>query len=382
MIFFRADGNSQVGAGHVMRCLSIADAFVHAGEDVIFYTAGNELSSLIESRGIKNIVINSDFMKMESELVFLKGEIEEEKPDAIFVDSYFVTSQYLKSLQSYCHSVGGKLVYMDDVLKFAYPCDYLINYNVYAPDCREKYLKLYYGEGGIASTGVANLDLEEPGNLDLRGATTGDVAKPELLLGPEYLPIRKEFRGLPNRVMNESVSDILISTGGADFEHLALGIVKSLVDGVVIVPDGVRVHLLVGAMNTDKDEIERLASSNDVLQIEYNVKDMVALMQNCDIAVSAAGSTLYELIATQTPTITYVLADNQILGAEAFSTRDLMDYVGDIRALGEAGLISEIFERVNQYIADASLRADKIASMGEFPTDGAERIVKEILGWH
>lgn len=316
MLFFRADGNEKIGAGHIMRCLSIASAACEQGEQILFYTAGNEFSKVIQENDIENIVINSDFMKMESELVFLKKEILSRKPEFIFVDSYYVTKMYLASILEWCHSYGGKLIYIDDVMAFAYPCDFLINYNIFGPDMKETYIKMYL-ENGIKE---------------------GMDEFPRLMLGLDYVPLRKEFTNLPPRVARPDAKDILVSTGGADTEHIALEIARAVVD----MSDEERAdyvfHILVGAMNTDKVAIEIIAANCKNIVVHYNVKDMISLMWSCDVAVSAAGSTLYELCATQTPTITYVVADNQILGAEGFEKAGLIEYAGDVRKSGKETL--------------------------------------------
>nr|MCR5748365.1 hypothetical protein [Lachnospiraceae bacterium] len=334
MILFRADGNSSVGSGHIMRCLSIADAAKDKGIECLFVTAGNEFSGIIEKRGFKDIVLGTDYRDMDSELEKLEEIILERKPEVVFVDSYFVTEAYLSSLKKTAHEVrtevneveetvqevreavrdvnrqgGGKLVYIDDVLSFPYPCDVLINYNIYAE--REKYLELYQGK---EKTGI-----------------------PEMLLNTEYAPLRKEFRpdniiaDKPVRNMNEDralndnsvsnvniesddneVADILVSTGGADSEHLMIELVRAVKK---IGCDRV-FHFVVGAANEDKKEIygEALGEKNIVLH--ENVTQMAELMRSCKVAISAAGSTLYELCATKVPTITYILADNQMPGAD------------------------------------------------------------------
>ena len=70
-IFFRADANSSIGMGHVMRCLSIADAFHSLGNDSIIITfilADDTVEKLIQDRGYKTVVLHSKYSKMEGEL--------------------------------------------------------------------------------------------------------------------------------------------------------------------------------------------------------------------------------------------------------------------------------------------------------------------------
>lgn len=155
---------------------------------------------------------------------------------------------------------------------------------------------------------------------------------PTLLLGASYVPLRNEFQNLPKRIVKEHATDILISTGGSDPEHIA----KKMVEYIVKNNRKLAIfyfHFVIGAMNPDKNDIENIIGAIENVTLYSNLKTISGLMQKCDLAISAAGSTLYELCATQTPTITYILADNQILGAEEFARQGIMQYVGDAREL-------------------------------------------------
>jgi len=326
VIFFRADGNSKIGAGHIMRCLSIASAAVSSGEEVIFYTSTSDFKDKIESLGIKNVVLNSDFTNMESEIGFFKNDIVKNKPKTLFVDSYYVTKEYLLNLKEICHSIGSKLVYIDDVAVFAYPCDCLINYNLFAEQYNKIYRDMYKNEG---------------------------VNLPTLLLGVEYVPLRKEFTNLENRKVRSRATDILVSTGGADTEHIALSFAKYIDENYT---GNLKFHIVIGAMSKDREAIEALAEKNEIIMTYFDVRDMVSLMQSCDMAISAAGSTLYELCATQTPTITYVVADNQIVAAEYFEKAGVMIYEGDIRLIDNEEMMKALLERTIKLCDDYTCR--------------------------
>ena len=84
-------------------------------------------------------------------------------------------------------------------------------------------------------------------------------------------------------------------------------------------------------MSQDYNDILNELSGTQNIIVHKDVKDMLSLMCSCDIAVSAAGSTLYELCACGVPTITYVLADNQINGEKSFVESGSMISIGDIR---------------------------------------------------
>lgn len=149
-IFFRTDANSSIGMGHVMRCLSIADAFHSLGNDsiiIIFILADDTVEKLIQDRGYKTVVLHSKYSKMESELPL--WDIQSfETIHLLIVDSYYVTEHYLSSMRELIRTQDnngdkGKLVYIDDVNAFLYPVDILINYNVYGSTV--DYEKMYAG---------------------------------------------------------------------------------------------------------------------------------------------------------------------------------------------------------------------------------------------
>ena len=109
----------------------------------------------------------------------------------------------------------------------------------------------------------------------------------------------------------------------------------------------------------------------------FRSRMMSKLMRKCDLAVSAAGSTLYELCATQTPTITYILANNQIPGAEGFERHGIMRCVGDWRTLG-ADCLTELLIKESVALAHNYEERRRIAVRQRSVVDGrgVARILK------
>ncbi len=335
MIYIRADAHPDVGMGHIMRCLSIADA-CHLAMDIIFILAENRVADFVESRGYKTFVLNTAYDRLEEEL----NRWPDDPPQCIIVDSYYVTPAYLTALRERLGD-SGKLIYLDDLALFPYPVDILVNYNVYG------------------------LYLDYTGLYDHR-------AVPHLLLGPSYAPLREMFRGLPGREQKKECTDILISTGGADMIHLALKIVK-------LRPTGFNYHILIGRLNKDRDEIKKLAQSQPNIIIHESVGDMRALILSMDICVSAAGSTLYEICACGVPLITYILADNQIPGAGTFEKSGLAVNCGDLRT-GDMDSAEKILTAVERLAGQYEYRVEVGKRMQEMIDGyGAERLVRQLM---
>lgn len=331
MILIRADANAHIGMGHIMRCLSLADAFQSMSLEVMFVLADDSVSKLVCDRGYRVTVLNSVYNKMEEELDLWPNLL----PDFIIVDSYFVTDRYLKVLGK-----RTKVVYIDDIAALPYPVDVLVNYNAYGTEI--DYHRLY-----------------------------NKTVEPILLLGGSYAPLREMFQGIPKRVQRMDVKDVLFSTGGSDDQHVALKLLK-------FQPKNYIYHMLIGALNTDKEEIYELAKTQPNIIIHENVRDMKVLISSCDIAVSAAGSTLYEICACGVPLITYITADNQIYGAKAFERQGLGINCGDLRYYDKG--MEKIVREVNFLASDYHRRVDMGVRMQEMiDGKGAERLASVLV---
>lgn len=342
MILFRADGNAEVGAGHIMRCLSVAAAAAARGQLCRFVLASEEMAPIVRGRGFDCDVLYTDYTDMERELPQLNPVLAEQEPDQIVVDSYFVTPQYLQALRQY-----APLVYMDDLAAFAYPVDVLVNYNLYGPEL--PYTALY---------------------------EQANVPKPRLLLGVAYVPMRQEFRCLPPHAGNGAIKNVLVSTGGADHEHMARRMVEYL-QGRNDLTDGRQYHFIVGPAQPDKAWLERQAENAVWLKLHENVQNMSQMMRSCDIAVSAGGSTVYELCACGTPAILYTLADNQMQIAQTFARSGLIPWAGDIRKNLTDCL--HTIESEMERLQDAQLRKERSKRMQQIVDgEGASRIAGEI----
>jgi len=339
MIVFRVDGNKDIGLGHVMRCLSIADSFRKNKKECVFVMADNSVEELIETRGYKVVVLNTCYESPELEIDSIEDTICPLSPELLIVDSYYVTYEYLKYLNKL-----AKVVYIDDLAAFPYPVKALINYNVFGPD-------MDYG-------------------LLYRDA----VIKPDkLFLGIKYVPLRDEFSDVNIRSQKEKVKDIFVSTGGADSLHIGF----KLVDYLCKQSPKYNYHFVIGAVNEDYEAINKIACNRSDIVIHRNVKNMKELMLSCDMAVSAAGSTLYELCSCAIPTITYILADNQQRGAKAFEQLGLMKNVGDARLIEDFSEV--IVNEIETLACNLQLRKKMFANMQELVDgNGANRLAGEL----
>lgn len=330
IVYIRTDGNSQIASGHLIRCFSVAQACKKLGMNVRFLVSDEESASLLS--GILRESGTLDLPEDEFQILQLKtaayNNLEQELPEVAsllsrhpdtssqrsvasftsndvpslsdtyvanrniiyFIDSYYVTEKYLTALRPF-----AKVVYLDDLQLFDYPADLLINYDVIPDSAITSYKAAYQNAG-------------------------------QLLLGSLYTPLRSQFQNRKITV-KEQVSDILITTGGSDPYHFCLKLINYLCG----FDNEKNLHIVIGKLNTDRDVLYRLANKYPFLQLHENVSDMASLMEHCDLAVSASGTTLYELCALGIPTISFTMADNQLTAAKAFEEAGAISCAGDIR---------------------------------------------------
>ena len=126
MFYIRADGNEKIGMGHIMRCLTIADAIKAEGEEVCFLVADEKPVKVIEDRGFQTKILFTYYDEMDVELPQLVLQLSGANRPRILIDSYYVTRFYLQNLQ-----LVAQVYLMDDLKTEIYPCDGLVNYNIY-----------------------------------------------------------------------------------------------------------------------------------------------------------------------------------------------------------------------------------------------------------
>lgn len=273
MIGIRADANEVIGMGHLMRCISIAQAVREQGETCIFFTCENNLAAeLLEEYRFPYCFIRESYDEKEKELYTLQREIEKRDIRVVLLDSYEVTEEYLKRLHQMV-----KLVYMDDLNSFLYDVDGVVNYSLHASEA-------LYAPFGYSGT--------------------------DFLLGHKYIPLRKEFCGGDFRRNSGKVRNIMLTTGGTD----PFGITAGVLQGWNFEKFGdVTFHVVAGQYfdGEYRNKLRELAENRENVILYENLFQLSGVMERCDAAFSAGGTTVLELCAMGVAVVGMAFADNQ-----------------------------------------------------------------------
>lgn len=288
VIYFRADANASVGYGHLMRCLTIADACTKKGLHPVFLMADDASATVVYDRGYSVVVLGTSYDRMEEELVQIRKKIRNHA--MIVLDSYHLTQAYVETLRQ----DGHILLWLDDLREVHYPVDGIVNYNLYA---------------------------------ETLGYPADDQR--HYLLGAKYAPVREAFTTGSYHV-SEHLSRILITTGASDPYGAGILFARGLLER------GIQAQIMVvcGAFYPHMEELrklERAYASQERIRILQNLTDLSGVMRESDFAIAAAGSTVYELCAVGVPSVVYYFADNQRMAAEAFAKQAGSVNLGDLR---------------------------------------------------
>lgn len=341
MIGFRVDANEKVATGHLMRCLAIAKGFQRRGEEVIFFLAEEKETERLKTQNIPYVVLQSQWDDLEQELPALEKLLKEYAVTTLIVDSYQATKCYLEGLNHFV-----KVFFMDDMAEATYQIAGVIHY------CNGPWDRTYQQR--------------------YKGLDTVCMA------GTEYTPLRPEFypAGEGNKKQN-----ILLTTGGTDPYDVAgrlLDYVKEQQEEQGQLPKEVHFFVISGSMNQNKPHLEQLARENSWITLWENVNNMGELMRASYLAVSAGGTTLYELCACKVPTVSFSFADNQEGVAKEMGEQGIMFYAGDARK--EEHLIERIYNMLAQMWKDAQMCGAFREKMGSFVDGkGVDRIVDKVL---
>lgn len=289
-VYIRVDGNEIIATGHVMRCLSVAEQIQKMGVEVTFVVADDRPGKLIEGRGFSVDVLGTIWNELGNEIEKICAYVKEHHVKVLLLDSYFVTEEYLQEIAQYT-----KIVYIDDLCRFAYPVDTLVNYGAFT---NKKVYEDTYQSAGIST---------------------------HFLMGSCYVPLREEFALQPYEVQRQ-VKKVLITTGGTDQLNVAGNLLTAVTGNQELME--LEYHVIVGCFNQNKKILYALAEQYSNICLHENVDNMADWMRTCDAAVSAAGTTTYELCACGIPSVCLEVADNQN-GADAWEKAGYMIYAGN-----------------------------------------------------
>lgn len=289
-IAIRVDASSQIGTGHFMRCLTLADALKQRGAQVRFVSRHipEHLRDMLSTKGHEFAPLNGIPSEKTTEDTFharwlgvsqaqdatdTSHALSDQTWDWLVVDHYALDARWETVLRN---TVKCILV-IDDIADRQHDCDVLLDQNFYV-------------------------------DMDIR--YTGKVpAHCQLLLGPRYALLREEFRHMREQIKPHigQVKRVLVFFGGVDLDNYTGRAIEALAN---ISNSDLHVDVVIGAQHPCREKIQQ-ACATQGYDCHVQTRRMAELMAAADLAIGAGGSASWERCCLGLPTLTICVADNQ-----------------------------------------------------------------------
>lgn len=337
-MIIRADANAKIGSGHIMRMFALAQTWQLKAGQVIFITNCESLT-LVEKLTNQNfeVVAIENSYPHQADWEITKEILDKYPGSWCAVDGYHFDNDFYSLIREN----GNRLMVVDDTVRLDfYAADVILNQNINAE-------KLIY------------------------------KCPPEtkLLLGAKYAILRREFLNWQNwqRETPQIARNILITMGGSDFHNQTSKAISAIAD---LNDESLNIRAVVGSSNLHltelNEKVEDLAVQIEILE---NAENMSELMSWADLAISAGGSTCWELCFMQLPSLLILTADNQKGIIEGLSQSGFAENLGWFENVISTDITNSLRE-----ILPAAGKRREMAEIGRKLVDGLGKIrIIEIL---
>ena len=289
-IFFRADAGAQIGYGHFIRTLALADMLRDDFDCTFLTQSPSEYQQKEVEKVCPLVALPSDDSKFEKFIDCLKGE------EIIVLDNYFYTSEYQKQIKE----KGCKLVCIDDMHDKHYYADVVINHG-----------------------------LTDENLFDVEPHT-------RLCLGFDYALLRRPFIQVSNTV--KLPNSWFISFGGTDFLNLTEKILKAI-------HDDPRVDSITVVIGDAYKYIENLKNyPKATIEKNLTAEEMADVMRKAQYAILPSSSVCIEALACRCKVAAGFFVSNQQPYHDEWSRNGFIWGLGNIAENIHSGIIDQLSE--------------------------------------
>jgi len=304
----RADGSKSIGLGHISRACLVSDMLQQRfGLEPKLVTKKNLSSGyFISEREIDTILLPEE-STVEDEILFFRRFVGKESPSLFVLDvlDHDVNISYTKAVRE----LGCPVIAVtDDSQHRVIDVDVIINGNP------SQLGQDYSGEPG------------------------------RYLIGPKYFVMDSKYENIEAKEPEGDVKNILLTVGGSDHNNLLFRIL----DIIERMKRELSVMVVVSKASGYVDRLQEYLKQLTIhTQLFVDVKSLVSFWEQCDIAITAAGNTLFERIATRLPGATLCQLDRQMEIADNFESLEVNVNLGSAQNVSDDILSKRIADFID-----------------------------------
>ena len=352
LVIFRADASTQIGTGHVTRCLTLAKNLSRDGAKIVFVcrAADRDLGDQIKSSGFDLRNVPCDVTPHGNESTkcdLLAGHWKTDaqqclnmlsaygQADWLIVDHYSLDARWERMVRP----VAKRIMVIDDLANRPHDCDYLLDQT--------------YGEDGSRYHGLLPADCQT-------------------LFGTSYALLKPEFalaRGqLAKKTLPVDPRIVHVFFGGTDVHSNTLRFTTLLLGNFL----GIHLRVVVGQGSTFEPELTRLADRyGSRLSWGKGIATMAEYMSACDIAIGAPGMTTWERACLGVPAAYIAVSKNQAAILEQLAIRGLCLFLGVDHAITDRQFVNAFDSFLGDHARLVAMRERGMAAVDGL---GAERV--------
>lgn len=305
---FRVDGGTQLGSGHVMRCLTLAAELARRGAEVAFVCRElpGELSGRIEregypvsrlaaatpAAGVDAAAPSGLAVPWQRDAGETRAVLERLRPDWLIVDHYGLDARW----ESAQRPVAGRVLVIDDLANRPHDCDVLLDQNYFGAAIGQRY------QGLVPSPA-------------------------QMLLGPRYALLRSEYAAARAALVPRTGSPrrVLVFFGGSDATNESGRALQAL-----CAPEfsPLEVDLVLGTNHPAASALEEQAAARPHTTLYKDLPSLAGLMSRADLAIGAGGVTTWERLCLELPSVVVTVAANQEGPAASLAEAGLVTWAG------------------------------------------------------
>ena len=343
-IYFRCDSSSDIGSGHVIRCLTLANFLKKKGLFTAFIckeTEGNLFDVILKHK--HNLVVLSNNKKniWEDDAQEIIDKIKDfnSSKDWMVVDHYFLNKDWETRISSKLY----KLFIIDDLCDRPHYGNILLNQN-YLPGIRSQYKKIL-------------------------------SSKTKILLGPKYALLSPEYKATRKLIKinkKKKLQRVIIFFGASDDKEQTIKCLSILSKLNLKL---LKIDIVIGLANKKKKLIEEITDKIDNATLHVQIPSLCNLMKNADLYLGSGGTTTWERCCLGLPSIVISTSGNQVRQNEYLFKKGVIKYLGKAESVSEENIRTALLMFAEGYDSTKmSKKALKITN-----GNGAELVSKEFL---
>lgn len=362
-IAFRVDASSEIGTGHLVRCLTLAKRYLDKTDYKIVFITNKLPSALLslftnkkinllqidvkhirETPVCENLIKNWEDDLLETVNILSNNNIR--KLDLFVVDHYGLDYKWEEEIKSIYYT---KTLIIDDLANRKHSANILLDTNL-------------HNNSSLRYEGLIGIDVL-------------------CLFGPSFALLREEFLEYHSQIKVSNKS-ILAMFGGSDPTGESFKLLDAIVDFNNKDSDllsGLKIYVVAGKANKHIEKIKHFKNlSLQSVEIFDYIDNVAERMAECSYAIGAGGTSVWERMCLGVQSFIVSVAENQLEASKYLDSLGYVSFIGESNEIASKDYLEILYTIANSK-SDSFLISDPELLKQIVPGNGCELVVNKTI---